>query len=390
MHVHLDALGGLAGDMFLGALLHAWPEHFDGLVTAIRQAGLPETVSVNVAPHQDHTLSGNRFTVETARDAPAPAGRYREIRKRMLAADLAPPLRDRALDIFALLAQAEGVVHGVAAEDVIFHEVAGWDSVADIVGASYMLEVLQIGSWSVSALPVGGGRVNTAHGPLPVPAPATAILLEGFDMMDDGIMGERVTPTGAAILRHLRPTRSLPSGPLRLCAAGTGFGSRRLEGISNVVRLLAYEKGESAAARETVAVVSFEIDDQTAEDLAMGLEVLRARRGVLDAVQAPVFGKKGRMMTSVRLLCQPAVLDDIVDACFTETTTIGVRWRLDSRTTLVRHSAHGGKVKLVERPGGLTAKMEIDAVRDLAGGTVARTGRRRAAEARALKDSSDS
>ena len=293
MHVHVDALGGLAGDMFLGALLHAWPEHFDGLVSAIRCAGVPETVSVSTTPYRDHTLSGNRFAVESRRDTPPAAGRYRDVRARMWAADLAAPLRDRALAIFALLAEAEGAVHGVAAEDVTFHEVAGWDSVADIVGAAYMLEMLQIESWSVSALPIGGGRVNTAHGPLPVPAPATVALLEGFDMVDDGIMGERVTPTGAAILRHLQPTAGLPSGRWRLRAVGTGFGSRRLAGISNVARLLAYETAERAARREMVAVVSFEIDDQTPEDLAVGLDVLRAQGDVLDAVQTTIFGKKG-------------------------------------------------------------------------------------------------
>ncbi len=386
MHVHVDALGGLAGDMFLGALLHAWPEHFDGLVSAVRCAGVPETVSVSTTPYRDHTLSGNRFAVESPRDTPPAAGRYRDVRARMLAADLAAPLLDRALAIFALLAEAEGAVHGVAAEDVTFHEVAGWDSVADIVGAAYMLEMLQIESWSVSALPIGGGRVNTAHGPLPVPAPATVALLEGFDMVDDGIMGERVTPTGAAILRHLQPTAGLPSGRWRLRAVGTGFGSRRLAGISNVARLLAYETAERAAQREMVAVVSFEIDDQTPEDLAVGLDVLRARGDVLDAVQTTVFGKKGRMMMSVRLLCRPAALDDVVDVCFTETTTIGVRWHLEHRRTLPRHTVHGGDVKLVERPSGPTAKMEMDAVRGLPGGTVARNDRRRNAEAGALKD----
>ncbi len=389
MHVHIDAVGGMAGDMFLGAMLDVWPEQFDGVYGSIRQAGLPDAVSVGVTPFRDHALAGQRFVVEAVDAAPQPAGRYRDIRERLASTDLSPPVRDRTLAVLSLLAEAEGAVHGIAAEDVTFHELAGWDSIADIVGAAYLLEALSIASWSVSPLPVGGGRIKTAHGPLPVPAPAAAELLKGFDLIDDGIMGERVTPTGATILRHLAPSKSCAAGPLRLRTAGTGFGSRRLEGISNVVRLLVYQTREGGVAqRETVAVVSFEIDDQTPEDLAVGLDKLRARDGVLDVVQSPVLGKKGRVMASIRLLCRPYALNDVIDMCFTETTTIGVRWRVENRAVLTRQVAGGG-IKLVERPRGRTAKMDIDAVRDVEGGAMVRREKRHQAESRALSEHPD-
>ena len=361
LHVHVDALGGVAGDMLLGAMLDAWPDQFDGVHTAIRQAGVPNGIVVRTERHHDHTLSGHRFVVEADGKISRPAGRFRDVRQRLQASELTVPVRERALAIFTLLAEAEGVVHGIAADDVVLHEVAGWDSVADIVGIAHLLETLPIRSWSVSTLPIGGGRVSTEHGPLPVPAPATAELLRGFVLVDDGIKGERVTPTGAAVLRHLSPTEA-PIGPVRIHNTGIGFGTRELAGISNVVRLLVCETAETGAdaTRERIVVVSFEVDDQTPEDLAVGLQALRARDGVLDVVQSPVFGKKGRVAASVRLLCVEQEVSAVLDACFVETTTIGVRWRIENRTALRRHVTGGG-VKIVERPHGRTAKMDIDA-----------------------------
>ena len=389
LHVHVDALGGVAGDMLLGAMLDAWPDQFDGVETAIRQAGVPNGIAVRAEAHHDHTLSGHRFVVEVHGEVPTPAGRFRDVRDRLEASDLPAPVRERALAIFSLLAEAEGVVHGVAADDVVLHEVAGWDSVADIVGIAHLLEALPVESWSVSTLPIGRGRVDTEHGPLPVPAPATAELLKGFVMADDGIGGERVTPTGAAILRHLSPTQA-PLGAVRIQHVGVGFGTRRLAGISNVVRLVVYETGETSidAAREQIAVVSFEVDDQTPEDLAIGLQSLRARDGVLDVVQSPVFGKKGRMMASVQVLCVEQQLPAVLDACFVETTTIGVRWRIENRAVLSRHATDDG-VKIVERPHGRTAKMDVEMVRDVAGGASGRSGARHRGERRALGDADD-
>ena len=121
-------------------------------------------------------------------------------------------MRERAIAIFTALAEAEAAVHGVPVDEVHFHEIADWDSVADIVGAAWLIEALAPATWSVGALPVGSGRIRTRHGPLTVPAPAAAHLLAGFAMHDDGVAGERVTPTGAAILRQLRPDAAPAAG----------------------------------------------------------------------------------------------------------------------------------------------------------------------------------
>ncbi len=213
-HIHLDPLGGLAGDMFLGAVLDAWPELALGAFAAMRAAGLPDDWQVRHLEHGDGVLTGSRVAIDPPAAGPhAPHGMYVEIRDRIAAADLGDGVRDRALSILGHLAEAEARVHGRPIEEVHFHELADWDSIADVVGAAFVIDALGA-SWSTGPLPVGRGRIATSHGALPVPAPAAALLLQGFELIDDGVEGERVTPTGAAILRHLAPSPGLPPGPL--------------------------------------------------------------------------------------------------------------------------------------------------------------------------------
>jgi uncharacterized protein (TIGR00299 family) protein len=390
-HIHLDPLGGIAGDMFLAAVLDAKPELAKGALAAMRTAGLPGSWHLALEAHQDGMLAGQRLRIDPPEAQAGPATRYVQIRERIAAADLPSGVRQRASDIFALLAAAEAAVHGVAPEDVHFHELAAWDSVADVVGAAWLIEALGDASWSCGPLPKGGGRVATEHGALPVPAPAAARLLQGFAMIDDGIGGERVTPTGAAILCHLAPTERLPPGSWRLGASGAGFGSRRFQGVSNVLRALVYEPASAGRIDEQVAVVAFEVDDQSPEELALGLDALRRIDGVLDVVQIPALGKKGRLAAHVQLLARPERLDAAIQACFIETTTIGLRWRIEARAVLRREavSVHGAQgeigVKVVRRPDGKrTAKAEIDALGRAGGGQGGRTRIRRAAEASAL------
>jgi uncharacterized protein (DUF111 family) len=256
-------------------------------------------------------------------------------------------------------------------DEVRFHEVGAWDSIADIVAASWLIAQVGATRWTIGPMPLGGGRVRTAHGELPVPAPATALLMRGFTTIDDGISGERVTPTGAAIVSYLcEPSAAEPQQRI-LAASAHGFGTRRLPGISNCLRLLAFEDvGATGVRTERVAILECEIDDQTAEDLAQAIDNLRSYPGVLDIIQAAVFGKKGRMMTQLRVLADVGVQDDVVAMMFDETTTIGVRRSIVQRSTLPRQmqiKEHGGRslrMKVVERPSGATAKLESD---DLAG-----------------------
>jgi uncharacterized protein (DUF111 family) len=244
--------------------------------------------------------------------------------------------------------------------------------------------------WSATALPIGGGSVRTAHGLLPVPAPATSRLLQGYPWCDDGIAGERITPTGAAILRHLIPAAACGGrhGAGRLAAIGCGAGTRTLSGAPNIARALVFERAATTGA-DHVAVVEFDVDDMTGEEIALAADRLRVRSGVIDVSVGARAGKKGRPVADFRVLAAPAALDTIAQACFTETSTLGLRVREERRQILARAevAVHGGelRVKIAERPGGeRTAKAAEDDVAH-ASGLAARRRLRAAGEIGALE-----
>ncbi len=403
--------------MFIAGVLDAFPEHAPAVIERI--AALADTSTgcpAQLVGFNDGVLDGSRFEAgsdpepstgaphahghehghrpdhvhhdEPVHPGPRSYGMPRPIVRheasavhvawssiRLRLVDKLPPaVATHALGIFGVLAEAEAEVHGVSVDDVEFHEVGAWDSIADIVGAAVLVDRLGATRWTASAIPLGSGRVKTAHGPMPVPAPATALLLRGYPTLDDGIAGERVTPTGAAILRYLvapRQAADARPAPRMLTRSGVGFGTKRLPGISNCVRVLAFEEAARAPAsgsgqHRELAVIEFEVDDQSAEDLAIGLDRLRRHDAIFDVIQAPVFGKKGRMMTAVRLLARPSAIDDAIEACFRETTTIGLRHRLVNGAALPRRAGtvevdgRSIRVKTVDRPGGATVKAESD------------------------------
>lgn len=388
MHYHVDPVGGIAGDMFAAAMLDLHPEWEASLQEAFEASGLGRYVRVNAEAHRDHTLGGRRFQVSerNVHEAP-PHSRFQDIRRLLRSAALGEPVLEVSLAIFELLAQAESRVHGVALDDVSFHELAAWDSIADIVTASWLIAQTGDASWSCAVLPAGRGRVKTAHGFLPVPAPATALLLEGFPLADDGLDGERITPTGAAILRHLRPAFGPRTEPMRLRGNGIGFGTKTFKGISNILRVLAFAPEAKGAHHGRVAVCHFEVDDQTPEDLGLALDRLREAPGVLDVVQSPVYGKKGRMGAQIQVVARPERLEEVRDLCFTETTTLGIRWQIASRTALHREIETRPvgdtdiRVKQAHRPGRVvTSKAEMQDLAGTQGGFAVREGVRRAAE----------
>jgi uncharacterized protein (TIGR00299 family) protein len=412
LHLHLDPVGGVAGDMFIAAVLDAFPQLADGMQAAIRSAGLPQNITCKLIEHKDHALTGRRFVVDELgdhahnhTDARHIAQEHRHIsfaavRSNLMGSALAEPVKLRAIAIFTLLAQAEAKVHGGTADQITFHEVGSWDSIADIVGAAYLIETLdghngsQGISWSTAPLPLGSGRVKSAHGLLPVPAPATTLLIEGLLVRGDELEGERVTPTGAAILRHLNCSAGIGVHPKRLVGSGTGFGMRNLPGISNVLRILVFEKVEQMHKEsrvDQVIALNFEVDDQSAEDLAVGLARLREVEGVIDVLQIPAFGNKGRMVSHIQILVQPADRDKAIRACFTETTTIGLRVQSLERQILVRKAStatvgnYTQRVKTVLRPAGtVTAKAEMDDLASHANSHAEREALRVAAENIAL------
>ncbi|HTS54123.1 MAG TPA: LarC family nickel insertion protein [Burkholderiales bacterium] len=401
MHLHLDAIGGVAGDMFIAAVLDAFPHLRDGMLQAIRTGGLPEDIVCRTVEHRDDILTGLRFLVEAPAYRPHDRGLalpeerhrhtpFREIRTRLERSTLAPGVKQRAIHIFTLLAEVEGKVHGMPAEAVSFHELGGWDSIADMVGAAFLIDALDPATWSVGPLPQGSGRVRTDHGWLPIPTPATALLLQGFELIDDGLPGERVTPTGAAILKHLDAAQKNAAQhdrqPRRLLHTGSGFGTRTLPGLSNVLRVLSFEEAAERSGSQRVAHIAFEVDDQTPEDLAIALDRLRAHPSVLDVLQMPAFGKKGRVTAHIQILVEPEDLNSVFEACFRETATLGLRWQIQGRRILRRTQAtvdidgRSVRVKVADRPGAPTAKAESDDLLSVKGGRQERESLRQAAE----------
>ncbi len=395
LDIHLDPLGGIAGDMFVAGLIDLRPDLAPGLAKVLAALPLLAGVSTEAVPHTDGVLTGHRFVVERdhdghhehnhhhAHDGHHGHVAWKQIREMLEAAAIDEATRSHAIAIFAHLAEAEARVHGATPDDVEFHEVGAWDSIADIVAAAFLIGQIGAARWTIGSLPLGGGRVKSAHGMLPVPAPATALLIEGFATLDDGISSERVTPTGAAIVRHLCQNQEQARKARRLVGSAHGFGTRKLPGISNCLRVLAFETDDQTAQRrDRVIVLECEIDDQTSEDLAIAIDHLRQRDGVLDLIQAPVFGKKGRMMTHLRVLAAEAHEDDVVAAIFDETMTLGLRRMPVERFILDREIASTGvdgktlRVKLAARPSGRTAKLEADDFSEIHGAKARKHTRR--------------
>jgi uncharacterized protein (TIGR00299 family) protein len=393
--IHLDLVGGLAGDMFVAAMIDALPA-LEPLVLGEVAKIRPEAAAM---PHFAQTTRGGlrarRLVVETAHahDGHPHAGTaYRVLRGRIAAAPLAGATRAHALALLEWLGRSEASVHGVAIDDVHFHELADWDSLLDVVAAGCIAAALDGARWSASSLPLGAGTIRTAHGVLPVPGPAAAWLANGYPWRDDGVGGERVTPTGAAILRHLVPASRCGTerGGGRLLALGYGAGTRTLDGVPNVVRAWVAEHATGGA--DAVTVIEFDVDDMTGEEIAVAADRLRAEAGAIDVSVGTRSGKKGRPIADFRVLAQPHAADAIAEACFVETSTLGLRVRDERRRVLTRAeiaTAVGEiamSVKLAQRPGGeRTAKAAHDDVAATRG--LAKRRRARAAsERRALGD----
>ena len=243
MFIYLNPVGGIAGDMFIAAMLDAWPELKPKVFDAMRQTGLPSDWSLELNSTSSSSIVGKKLTIiGDANNTHFSTGSYKDICNRLSNSPLPPAVITSAIDIFHRLAVAEGVVHGKPVDAVHFHEIADWDSICDIVGTATILDLLNCSEWSVDDIPMGSGTVNTAHGLMPVPAPATSQLLKGYILADDGISGERVTPTGAAILTHIAASQNMKRNNGRLMASGYGLGTKELKGVPNMLRILAFEE----------------------------------------------------------------------------------------------------------------------------------------------------
>ncbi len=258
-----------------------------------------------------------------------------EIRGLLMGADLSQRALNLSLTAFVLLAEAEGRIHGIPAEEVHFHEVGAVDAIVDIACCAAAADALDLEGWYCSPVNVGSGFVNCAHGRFPVPAPATAELLKNLPTYSAHVQMELVTPTGAALLRAL-DCRFDATPVMRTQAIGYGAGTRNPERFPNVVRVII---GEIAAAQsfieDKVTVLECAVDDSSPQVLAHTAQ-LAMERGALDVMTSAVTMKKGRLGTLLTVLCKPGDATDLQQLIFRETTTLGIRVREENRVVLAR------------------------------------------------------
>jgi uncharacterized protein (TIGR00299 family) protein len=250
-------------------------------------------------------------------------------------ASLADAVKERSIRAFQLLGEAEAAIHSIPIETVHFHEVGALDTIVDIVCSAAGAESLAIDRWLASPLNVGSGTVVCQHGTLPVPAPATLALLADAPIYAAGEPMERVTPTGAAILRMLN-VQYEPLPPMRIKATGYGAGGHEAEGQPNLLRLLVGEQNPAQLDQsESIAVIETVIDDCNPQVLAYVSDLL-LDAGAWDVYRASVQMKKGRTGVQITVLSHPNLVPRLRDILFRETTTIGLRWRLENKLALTR------------------------------------------------------
>lgn len=362
MLAYLDCFSGISGDMLLGALVDAGAD-LEALRASLRSLPL-DGYTVEAEPATEHGISGTRVRVALENEGTHEHRRLADIERLIAAAQLPERAQARAIAIFRRLAEAEGAVHGTAPEEVTFHEVGAVDSIVDIVGSAVGLELLGIDDLYCSELPLTSGRVRSAHGALPVPAPATLELLKGTDAVWRSVPaeGELVTPTGAAFVatlaRFARPA-------LRASTIGYGFGTRSLP-WANCLRLVL---GQAPAAiarvedtgdfeRDEIMVIESNIDNISGEALGWLMERLLAA-GALDVSFAPLQMKKGRPATLLTVLVPPEEAERIAALIVRESGTLGVRMHRAERLKA------GRRVEEIETPLG-SARVKLK----LVGGTV--------------------
>jgi uncharacterized protein (TIGR00299 family) protein len=385
----LDPVAGISGDMLLGALLGAGaaPDWLRSLPTRL---GFPD-VTVDIGAVDRCGVRATKVTVllpggahEEPAEIAAPHdhrhdqhahhpdasgyGPHRQVGELIAIiehAKLSPWVQERAVRAFELLGQAEGRVHGLPADRVALHEVGAVDALVDVVGGIEGFEQLGVSRIYNRPVAVGSGWVHAAHGTIPVPAPATSILLEGLEIGPDGpVIGEATTPTGAALLRVL----SLGAAPARwraLEAGAWGAGGRNPRSYPNALRLIL---ASAAVEAGDVVLLSTDVDDLSPEYLDPLREALFAA-GALDVQIWATQMKKGRVGFRIEVTAGPAQADQATAALFRHSTTSGIRRHTAERVTLARRevevtSADGStvRVKVLEGPDGPRVKPEYEDV----------------------------
>lgn len=326
---YFDCVSGISGDMALGALLDAGAD-LDRLRAELEklnvdgwELGAEKVVRYGITGTKAHVHAPEQHVHRHLSD----------IAEILVHSTLDTDVQKGALAVFTRLADAEAAVHGTTREAIHFHEVGALDAIVDIVGVVIGLRLLGVDHVYASPLPLGSGWIRSAHGEIPVPAPATLRLLQTVNAPTtaDTTPFELVTPTGAALLAELA-TFERPE--LQLKTIGYGFGGRDI-GRPNALRLWIGERATDPRGQDRVVLLQTNIDDQPATQLAYVAEQLM-RLGALDVWWTPITMKKGRSAVLLSVLVAPAVEDQIVTTIFRETTSLGVRRQPLERWTCER------------------------------------------------------
>ncbi len=327
--LYLDLSSGISGDMTLGALVDL------GVPVELLEATVwkvvPKQVSISTKRVSVHGISALRLSVSLAEGARPQPRNYQAIVTLIEEAGLEAEVKTLSLAIFEALAVAEAKIHGTTVNDVHFHEVGAWDSIADVVGVAAGLHHLGVGRVESSPVPLGTGFVETRHGTMPVPAPATLEILRDLPVRGTGVEAELTTPTGAAILK----AGASGFGPLprmTVDAVGWGAGHRELPDRPNLVRAVL---GVARDGDSGEWLLETNVDDSTPEVLGH-VQGLLLDRGALDVWMTPIYMKKNRPGVQLSVLCREGDKEALKRLIFVETSAIGLRERTVSRTRLSR------------------------------------------------------
>jgi len=345
--IYFDCIAGASGDMILGAFLdgHVPFKHLKRELQKLDITGY--TLELNDT--LKHHISAKKFNVICEDSS---THRYlKDIVELINKSTLNNFVKQNSIAVFNLLGEQEAKIHNIAIEKVHFHEVGAIDSIIDIVGAFICLDYLEADAIYSSALPVSKGTVNAAHGTLPLPAPATLAILKDFPLKTLNIEGELVTPTGAAILKHISIGLIPENSSVKIEHIGYGAGTKNFESLPNFIRIW---KGtiSTSSLTETLLQLETNIDDMNPEIYPFILEKLYSV-GVNDAWLTNVIMKNGRPGTQITVLLDHAKLDQVKEIFFNETTTIGFRYMPVQREVLPR------ELKQIDSPWGEIQVKEI-------------------------------
>jgi len=316
---------GISGDMCLGALIHGGA---DFKILKQQLSLLPlDNYEITYTTEIKNGISVGKFNVLYTENHPH--RHLSDIISIINASALAPEIKKKSIDIFSCLAQAEAKIHGTTLEKIHFHEVGAVDAIIDIVGTVICLSLLKVDMIISSPLPMGHGFITCAHGTLPLPAPATREILKGIPQYGIDIEGELVTPTGAAIIATLAHSfGQLPE--MKVDSYGYGTGTKEYS-IPNILTVsLGRSKPEARLTHEEVTIVETSLDDMNPEIFSYLWEVIFSL-GALDMYITPIYMKKGRPGSLVTVLCRNEDVEKITSTLLKETSSLGVRIRLESR-----------------------------------------------------------